>query len=188
MVLCTLSCCFFSQPHNLNGAESLLRRTGKFLFLGDYVDRGLLGLEVIAYMLSQKAALPHKVFMLRGNHETRSVNGDEGWYGQKSFFYQCKTRFGNALGEEVYEEVNRVFDRLPLAAVIDGDIFCVHGGIPRPMEGMTEIEVRSKACTLCHPKCRAVPPRERAPLCRPLRRYRAYLTRTRPTMRTMSKP
>lgn len=48
---------------------------------------------------------PHQVFMLRGNHETRSVNGDEGWYGQKSFFYQCKSRFGESLGAEVYEEV-----------------------------------------------------------------------------------
>jgi len=113
---------------------------GQFLFLGDYVDRGLLGLEVIAYMFAQKAALPHKIYMLRGNHETRSVNGDEGWYGQKSFFYQCKTRFGATLGGEVYEEVNKVFDRLPLAAVIAGDIFCVHGGIPRPVEGMSEIE------------------------------------------------
>jgi len=113
---------------------------GKFVFLGDYVDRGLLGLEVVAYMFSQKAALPHKVFMLRGNHETRSVNGDESWYGQKSFFYQCKSRFGFSLGQEVYEEVNKVFDRLPLACLIDGDIFCVHGGIPRPIPGMTEIE------------------------------------------------
>jgi len=113
---------------------------GTFLFLGDYVDRGMLGLEVVAYMFSQKCNLPSKLYMLRGNHETRSVNGDEGWYGQKSFFQQCKVRFGESLGQEVYDEVNKVFDRLPLAAVIDGDIFCVHGGIPRPIPGMSELE------------------------------------------------
>ncbi len=44
-------------------------------------------------------------------------------------------RFGEIVGEEIWEECNRVFDRLPLAAVIDHDIFCVHGGIPRPLKG-----------------------------------------------------
>ncbi len=46
-----------------------------------------------------------------------------------------QNRFGEALGEKVWESCNAVFDRLPLAGVIDQDIFCVHGGIPRPLEG-----------------------------------------------------
>jgi diadenosine tetraphosphatase ApaH/serine/threonine PP2A family protein phosphatase len=41
-------------------------------------------------------------------------------------------RFGNDLGSEVWEAVNQAFDRLPLACIIDYDIFCIHGGIPRP--------------------------------------------------------
>lgn len=48
-----------------------------------------------------------------------------------------QNRFGEALGEKVWESCNAVFDRLPLAGVIDQDIFCVHGGIPRPLEGST---------------------------------------------------
>jgi len=48
-----------------------------------------------------------------------------------------QNRFGDALGEDVWEACNAVFDRMPLAAVIDRDIFCVHGGIPRPLDGST---------------------------------------------------
>ena len=36
------------------------------------------------------------------------------------------------VGQFVWEKVNKAFDYMPLAAVIDGSIFCVHGGIPRP--------------------------------------------------------
>lgn len=106
---------------------------GHFLFLGDYVDRGMSCLEVLAYLFGLKILFPNKISLLRGNHETRDVNGWEGHYGEKSFLYQCKLRFGKELGETVWEECNLAFDRLPLAAVIDQNIFCIHGGIPRPI-------------------------------------------------------
>jgi hypothetical protein len=104
---------------------------GNFLFLGDYVDRGLSCLETVSYLLAVKHQLPNKVWLLRGNHETRDVNGWEEHYQDRSFIWQCQNRFGEAIGYKVWESVNAVFDRLPLAAVIDQDIFCVHGGIPR---------------------------------------------------------
>lgn len=110
---------------------------GNFLFLGDYVDRGLHCLECVAYLLCMKYQLPNKVFLLRGNHETRDVNGWEEHYAERSFIYQCRSRFGDDLGYRLWEACNQVFDRLPLAAVIDQDIFCVHGGIPRPISHQT---------------------------------------------------
>lgn len=60
-------------------------------------------------------------------------------------------RFGDELGEEVWEGCNAVFDRLPLASVIDHDIFCVHGGIPRPLpESTSRVQVRALSLSRSH--------------------------------------
>ncbi|KAG5179995.1 Metallo-dependent phosphatase-like protein, partial [Tribonema minus] len=100
---------------------------GRLLFLGDYVDRGMFSLECVAYLLAMKVLAPAKVFLLRGNHELRDVNSWEDYYGEGSFLTQCKDRFGAERGAYLWEVVNQLFDRLPLAAVIDHDIFCIHG-------------------------------------------------------------
>ena len=105
---------------------------GSFLFLGDYVDRGMNSLECIAYLLGLKLLFPKKIYLIRGNHETRDVNGWVEHYGEKCFLAQCEERFGMSKGKNVWERCNQVFDRLPLSAVIDNEIFCIHGGIPRP--------------------------------------------------------
>ncbi|XP_076250134.1 uncharacterized protein LOC143189981 [Rhynchophorus ferrugineus] len=98
----------------------------RLLFLGDYVDRGSYSLEVISYLLSYKLQSPNKVNLLRGNHEIREV--------QKmfTFYKECCLKLGDKLGNEVWNAVNNAFDTMPIAATIDGKVFCCHGGCPPP--------------------------------------------------------
>lgn len=94
-----------------------------YLFLGDYVDRGKWSLECVVYILCLKALAPNHVFLLRGNHETRLLQRTYG------FYKECINKY-DSLGEDIWELLNGLFDRLPLAAIIDSSIVCCHGGIP----------------------------------------------------------
>jgi hypothetical protein len=101
-----------------------------FLFLGDYVDRGAHSLEVITYLLAQKALCPEKIVLLRGNHEIRAQNSHPGY--SPCFKQSCEQTFGHDLGAQIWESINLAFDTFPVAAIVDNNIFCVHGGIPAP--------------------------------------------------------
>eukprot|EP01012_Entosiphon_sulcatum_P057001 TRINITY_DN80710_c0_g1_i1.p1 TRINITY_DN80710_c0_g1~~TRINITY_DN80710_c0_g1_i1.p1 ORF type:complete len:596 (-),score=78.79 TRINITY_DN80710_c0_g1_i1:70-1836(-) len=113
----------------------------KFLFLGDYVDRGPASLQVIAYLLAMKAIAPNNVFLLRGNHEDPNINNnthmDVG--PLRCTRTRCVEQLGAELGSRVWTAINFVFKELPIAAVVDGKIFCVHGGIPSlPASGIDD--------------------------------------------------
>jgi diadenosine tetraphosphatase ApaH/serine/threonine PP2A family protein phosphatase len=102
----------------------------KYLFLGDYVDRGHYSIETFCLLLAYKLKYPDRVYLLRGNHECRQVNEQYGFYDE------LIARFGHP---GVYKETNDVFDLLPLAAVIDNKVFCVHGGLSPAIRAIEQI-------------------------------------------------
>ncbi|KAH0785809.1 Ser/Thr protein phosphatase [Histomonas meleagridis] len=92
----------------------------KFLFLGDYVDRGEYSVEVILLLLAMALRYPENIFLLRGNHEYEAVNSHYGFKDQVMSIYGSKV---------IYEKFQKVFSHLPIAAVIAEKTFCVHGGL-----------------------------------------------------------
>ncbi|KAL6292231.1 hypothetical protein ACE6H2_000373 [Prunus campanulata] len=101
-----------------------------YLFLGDYVDRGKQSLETICLLLAYKIKYPENFFLLRGNHECASINRIYG------FFDECKRRFNVRL----WKVFTECFNCLPVAALIDEKILCMHGGLSPELNNLNQIK------------------------------------------------
>ena len=104
--------------------------TTNFLFLGDYVDRGKQSLETISLLLAYKIKYPENFFLLRGNHESASINRIYGFYDE------CKRRYSLKL----WKVFTQTFNYLPVAALVDDRIFCMHGGLSPQMQKINMIK------------------------------------------------
>ncbi len=100
-----------------------------YLFLGDYVDRGKNSLETICLLLAFKIKYKENFFLLRGNHEAENINRVYGFYDE------CKKRYNVKLWKLFCD----TFNCLPVAALIDDKILCMHGGISPQLNDLDQI-------------------------------------------------
>jgi serine/threonine-protein phosphatase PP1 catalytic subunit len=110
--------------------------TANYLFLGDYVDRGKQSIETICLLLAYKILHPENFFILRGNHESAGINRIYGFYDE------CKRRYSIKL----WKVFSGVFNCLPAAAVIDGKILCMHGGLSPELLSLQQIADIDRPC------------------------------------------
>ncbi|CDW72256.1 serine threonine-protein phosphatase [Stylonychia lemnae] len=104
-------------------------RTLNYVFLGDYVDRGVYSLECLMLLFSIKMNYPRKFILLRGNHESRGVTEH----------FTFRQEVINKFDDEIYDLITLAFDTLPLAAVVNGTYLCMHGGISPLMNTIEDL-------------------------------------------------
>lgn len=103
-------------------------------------------IPIVADFDLQIGVYRERITILRGNHESRQITQVYGFYDE------CLRKYGNA---NVWKHFTDLFDFLPLTALVDGQIFCLHGGLSpsidsldhiRSLDRLQEVNIASLYC------------------------------------------
>ena len=105
------------------------------------MDRGHNSVETFELLLCLKVRYPDRITLLRGNHECRQITQVYG------FYEECVRKYGNA---NPWKYCTDVFDYLNLAAIIDGRVLCVHGGLSPELRTLDQIRTIERQQEIPH--------------------------------------
>eukprot|EP00668_Euglena_longa_P011698 GGOE01014112.1.p1 GENE.GGOE01014112.1~~GGOE01014112.1.p1 ORF type:complete len:339 (-),score=101.46 GGOE01014112.1:306-1232(-) len=117
-----------------------------YLFMGDYVDRGYYSVETVTLLVLLKVRFKDRITILRGNHESRQITQVYGFYDE------CVRKYGNSNVWKLYTDL---FDYLPLTAVVENEIFCLHGGLSPSIDTLDHVRALDRVQEIPHegPMC-----------------------------------
>ncbi|XBW37082.1 hypothetical protein QEN19_002659 [Hanseniaspora menglaensis] len=119
--------------------------TANYLFMGDYVDRGVYSVETLLFLYVLKINHPDRIFMLRGNHECKHLTTyftfkSEVLHKYHDNNYEKESKTFTSV--EIYKYFCLSFNCLPLAALLNDQYFCVHGGISPELELVSDVNTK----------------------------------------------
>ena len=120
----------------LRSIQKLIKKydNHRFVFLGDYADRGPEQIETFNLAMALTLANPERVIMLRGNHESDSIAVKYGFYSEVTRVYSF----------DVFKHYSRVFEVLPIAVFRKSSLFACHGGVPEGVSSIAEIQGKNR--------------------------------------------
>lgn len=113
----------------------------RYIFMGDFVDRGFNSVETFQLLLCLKMKYPSHITLLRGNHETRQITTVYGFYDETI------RKYGNA---NPWKYCTEVFDYLGIGAVVEGKIFCIHGGLSPEIKTIDQVRLIDRRMEIPH--------------------------------------
>jgi len=112
-----------------------------YLFMGDYVDRGYYSVETVSLLVCLKVRYPNRIHILRGNHESRQITQVYGFYDE------CVRKYGSP---SVWKMFTDLFDYFPLTALVEDQIFCLHGGLSPTIDTLDNIRTLDRVQEVPH--------------------------------------
>ncbi|KAL0207819.1 hypothetical protein P9112_010406 [Eukaryota sp. TZLM1-RC] len=116
--------------HKIKSCNLLTKSNVTYIFNGDFVDRGRFSVQTFCSLLALALAFPDSVYLNRGNHEEESTASVYGFFDEIS----AKYVFSEALA--LQRDCTRLFKSLPIATVVKGYFFIVHGGLSKKITSL----------------------------------------------------